>query len=446
VDKIFLQEISAMDAFTKERSHGRTGVADRQTENPVKKFKFLLLFSALLFLPIACAQLLVDQTGSAARPADIAVQYHVWFRIDSSCPSSDPLNDWFHWLALGTSDNGCNFKGGTSWLRDVSTTAYPLIGPYEGGAAEVVRWHIRLAKAAGITAFFVSTAPGASSAENTEFMNKMLTALRVAWEENFKIGLEAWMPITEAGGTSSSFYSLLKSNIETLTSSPYASALYKIDNLPVVWFVRWDNWDIDSNLVSDLINQKQAYYIWNGDRAITDINSMKSAITNGSKIAQAGIYNFPTTSGCAFHNDLSTQLDNYGLNGYLRFSHAYPYFDESGGGFPPGSARYCLSNNGALLADFLSESAQGSASLIIVESWNDFIERTGIEPGMDINPWQDTGQEEVFKGDPYRTLKQIAAWKGVTWQTPFLDCAIVDPLLQEHGVVECATAPHPPPP
>jgi hypothetical protein len=98
------------------------------------------------------------------------------------------------------------------------------------------------------------------------------------------------------------------------------------------------------------------------------------------------------------------------------------------------------------LANFLSESAEGNAALIIIESWNDFNERTAIEPGIDINPWQNTGQEEIYKGDPYRTLKQIAAWKGVTWQTPFLDCAIVDPLLREHGVVECATAPPPPQP
>ena len=76
------------------------------------------------------------------------------------------------------------------------------------------------------------------------------------------------MPITEAGGTSSSSDSLLKSNIETLTSSPYASALYKIDNLPVVWFVRWGDWDTDSNLVSNLINQRQAYFIWNGPDSI----------------------------------------------------------------------------------------------------------------------------------------------------------------------------------
>jgi hypothetical protein len=391
-----------------------------------------MLFFTLLFPFTACTQLLIDQTQSGARTADIAVQYHVWWRYYHNCPSSNPQVDWFHWVQFGSSDNACNFRGGTSWLRDASTTAYPLIGLYEGGDVEVVRWHIRVAKAAGITAFLATSVPGAPESENAEYMNKVLTMLRVASEENFKIGLEVWQPL----GKNADYYANLKSNIDSLTSSPYASAIYRIDNLPVVWLVLWSSWDTGANLVSNLFNQRRAYYIWSGDLTITEVNSIRSAITNGSKVAQVVDYNNGSTTGCFFRPDVSDRLDVNAANGYLLVSHAYPYMNTSGVEQPP---RYCLSNNGALLADFLSESTAGNARLIIIESWNDFIERHGIEPGMDINQWINWGQEQVYQGDPYRTLKQIAAWKGVEWHTPFLDCAIVDPVLQQQGMVECGT-------
>ena len=40
-------------------------------------------------------------------------------------------------------------------IRDIAASAYPLIGPYDSLEPEVVRWHIRLAKAAGIDGFLV---------------------------------------------------------------------------------------------------------------------------------------------------------------------------------------------------------------------------------------------------------------------------------------------------
>jgi len=431
-----------MDACTKDPSHGRTGLVDRQTENPVKKLKFSLLSFTLLFPLTACAQFLSDQTQSGARP-DILVQYHYWWKVPSSCPTANPPGDWKHWVQWWTSDDGCKFRGGTNWLREVSTTAYPIIGPYENGTnLEIFRWHIKLAKAAGITAFMVSPTPG-YHAENVDLVNKLLAMMRIAYEENFKIGFEMWMP--DASQYLADWYSDAKSNIDTFKASPYASVLYKVDSLVVVWFNLFARFDTDANLVSNLFNQKQAYYWFGGNQTMDEMNSMRNAITNGSKITQIADYNQGSPTGCAYYSgDVSDRLNIYGANGYLRVAHAFPYMDESGAHIT--NPRRCLSNNGAELANYFSEVITGNAAVAIVESWNDFLERTAIEPGMDINPWQNTGQEQIYKGDPYRTLKQIAAWKGVEWQTPFLDCAIVDHLLQEHGVVECATAPHPPPP
>src|SRR4026209_1070321 len=66
----------------------------------------------------------------------------------------------------------------TSWDR--AKTDFPLLGHYSSDNPEVMRQHIKWAKAAGINGFIVSW-------KSTERLNKRLTQLiQIADEENFK--------------------------------------------------------------------------------------------------------------------------------------------------------------------------------------------------------------------------------------------------------------------
>ena len=76
-------------------------------------------------------------------------------------------------------------KGGEKWRRDIwvgEPGAYPSIGPYHSGDPGVVRWHIRSAKAAGISAFLLFINRWKEESGLTDRL------LNLAHEEGFKIG------------------------------------------------------------------------------------------------------------------------------------------------------------------------------------------------------------------------------------------------------------------
>lgn len=76
-------------------------------------------------------------------------------------------------------------KGAEKWRRNIwvgEPGAYPSIGPYDSGDPEVVRWHIRSAKAAGIDAFLLFVNDWRRESGLTDRL------LNVAHQEGFKIG------------------------------------------------------------------------------------------------------------------------------------------------------------------------------------------------------------------------------------------------------------------
>ena len=403
----------------------------------LKRFGFLALFILVVFPLTACAQLFA-QSSSSARP-DILVQYHVWFRGNHTCPYID-WYDWHGWAPQDDSYDPCTTPYGPSWMRQIASVVYPYIGTYKSGP-ELYRWHIRLAKAAGITGFLVSVFPGnpaSCGGLESQLRANFMAMLQVAYEENFKIGFEGWVPIC---GTATDYYKNAQSEVDQALASPYASALFRINGLPVYWIVTWNGWDTWTNITNNLLNMRDVFWIVNGPQTQAKLNTARSALTNNAELTRTARYNFD--SDCNPLGDFSTQMSDLAANGFVVMTHGYPGFDERASPLMPG--RHCGWNNYVVLNDYLDAAQSGGANYIILESWNDATEWTNLEPAIDIKQYRDLGQETLYQGDPYRTLKQIAAWKGVTWQTPYLDCAIVDPLLVKHGVVQCGTPTAAPP-
>lgn len=377
--------------------------------------KYLLILSFILY-PLSLSAM------------DIIGQYHL--NVSTAvCPDGD----WAQWVNTGelSGQNACTFIGGTTWHRQTSTVSYPLIGPYTGGGADLSRWQIRLAKAAGYTGFLVSVFPGSSAAENTLLMDRFLVMLQVASEENFKLGLEFWEPL----GTNANYYAQAKTSIDRALASPYASALYKINNLPVVWFDYFHDWDSIASLTSNLLNTRQVFWMIGGTgTSIADLNSM--TLTNGAEKTTVEHYNYATTTGCGFHGGLTSRLNSLGAAGYKKISHTYPGYNnkvEHPGG------NFCLrGTNNDILTNWNTESLAATADVGIIESWNDFRESTFMEPGISSIPYRNVGQEDVFSGDPYKPLKKVASMKGVTWVTPQLRCSILDPVMV--GITSCVSA------
>ena len=76
-------------------------------------------------------------------------------------------------------------RAAEKWRRDIwvgEPGAYPSIGPYNSGDPEVMRWHIRSAKAAGVSAFLLFVNRWREESGLTDRL------LNIAHEEGFKIG------------------------------------------------------------------------------------------------------------------------------------------------------------------------------------------------------------------------------------------------------------------
>lgn len=382
-------------------------------------------------------------TVSQSKGVDVVAQYNVWHRTPAGCPANDPNNAWFHWAWWSQSDNPCNFLGGTSWLRDTSAGAYPMIGPYRSNSEEVFRWHIRLAKAAGVSAFMASTHPGAG-ADGDEFIANFLVLLKVASEEGFKVGIETWIP--ESTGVAG-FYAGVKSHIDQAVASPYNGALYRINGLPAVWFRFWTWWDSMVNLKNNLLNTRQVFWVIEGPMNFDEMATVTP--TNGAQITQVAHFNYPSTSGCQYYSGYSNYVSDYLgqliAHGYKPISHGYPSFEEQSIANEPGRTppRSCNGGGGQLLGELFQQSTNGGAEAVFIESWNDFTEMTMIEPGVDIQQWRNLGQQQIYFGDAYKPIKQVAGFKGITFQAPPVPCSIVDPAIVATEFVEC-TGPIPP--
>ena len=104
--------------------------------------------------------------------------------------------------------------------------AQPLIGYYDSDDPKVVRWHIRLAKAAGIDAFLVSWWGGANIS-GTAFEKVILP---VAAEEKFKVAL-----CSELAQFHHDVQVLARQTSDVLRKTKDSPAYLRVDGKPVVY-------------------------------------------------------------------------------------------------------------------------------------------------------------------------------------------------------------------
>jgi hypothetical protein len=110
-------------------------------------------------LAILCLVLLVSCAnrggkGEMARKKPLLLSvYYTWYAT-----ADGPHGVWAGWQSASEgllAPDGCDPSRivRSPDIRDISSCAYPLIGLYDSTDPEVVRWHIRLAKAVGVDAF-----------------------------------------------------------------------------------------------------------------------------------------------------------------------------------------------------------------------------------------------------------------------------------------------------
>jgi len=370
------------------------------------------------------------QSAAFGQTPGVYVQYQIWYSR-GECPTDRPQVTWAHWSWWSSVDDPCTVATGLPWMRNISSPGYPLIGPYASDSPHLLRWHMRLAKAAGIDGFLVSVFPAIEPA----FFRRFELMLRIAVQENFKIGLEGWTP-DSAARVGPWRAETMRYIDHFANQSPHRKALLRIDGKPVFWF----NFSARTQAIDEIaafFDSVEALWIFSGVMSLDEERELNSRLTRSAAVRQID-YNFPTEQGFDVNQNFRREVRNKLEHGLYAFSHGFPGYDEQViSNKKERTRRYGLRNDGQTLRDYLRSARDSGAHGVIVSSWNEWAEMSVIEPGFDALFRAAEPREEVYGSDPYAVLKIIAEFTGVAWKAPDLPCHIVDRLLIKHRILRC---------
>jgi hypothetical protein len=347
---------------------------------------------------------LVAQTN---KPLVLAF-YHPWYGTPEGS-----AKQWYKWDSFRFPDRYRPERIKENARHDIASGDYPLIGPYDQGDAEVVRWHFRLAKAAGIDGFLCSwwkfkEHSSAWGDWQSDLFEKVL--LPIAKEEDFKVGV-----IDECAHYVRNFDQLLWRITNNLPRMAMHPAYLRIKGQPA-WFVYqvWDDWlnaDQAERYVS-LAEASAGDVFWMFDKLKAESNERGTRMFVRPEWLKIGkIDCFGTYSYFGHHRETNAAV--------IRKLYADFVFDVHRAGksaelpFLPGHDNTAVApapyvvprTDGATLRTFLAAIDSAKPDIAVVCSFNEWLEMTQIEPSGN---WK----------DPYLYLKIIAQWRGKEWQEP----------------------------
>lgn len=383
-----------------------------------------------------------DNAGTSVRPSasiglatggrkvPLLAHYYTWYSTGFG-----PSGVWSHWgkdkpgllAPKGTDPTRVWFEEG---LRDIASSAYPLIGPYESANREVVRWHIRLAKAARIDAFLVDWwGPGGWQNPPALTYDAFLNAvLPVAEEEGFKICLFDELPQFHQD-----FDQVTEWAAEYLDRFRRSPAYLHIEGEPVYAIYQlWEGrmtpddcrrminrveakvggvyWIVDKmrcRLCEGMPNNRELFFPdeW---LAVKEID----ALMGYSTFANIRVHEYADLR--ILFSRLVQQAHQHGKKALLPLhpGHNNSKFNDDPYVMPR--------NSGETFRGYIRASLEAGADMVAVTSFNEWPETTIIEPSL---TWP----------DPYLYLKILAEHSGSEWALPPLPpLEVLDPLIRTH--------------
>jgi len=331
----------------------------------------ILIVAALLLVPM------VRLHAAESKPALWAV-YYAWYQTGGKSSM---------WTVDGTTKP--------------RSKAEPLIGYYSSDNPDVVRWHIRLAKAAGIEAFLVSWWGGGLTGTALE---KVI--LPIAAEEKFKVAM-----CSELAQFHHDVKKLAPHMAETLKRMKDSSAYLRVDGKPVVYLYQVP-------FAPKLTPATYAELQRGVEAEVGPVYWMLDKVTNeGDRglnfphewlkipaIPMFGFYGTFSIKRIWKYDDLAPHytrlVQQAHAAGKKVFLPAHPGLDNSGIQSP----HFIIPrDDGATLRGYLRAITDAGADVALLTSWNEWPETTVIEPS---SSWP----------DPYRYLRILAEWRGVPFE------------------------------
>jgi len=363
--------------------------------------------SILVVLPL----LLWGCTHGAERSKPMLfANYYTWYSTGTG-----PNQTWTHWVRHPIAEEMAKEAKRTGKVveklesKDIASVFWPLAGLYNSDDREIVRWHIRLAKAAGIDAFLVDwwgpnnwgLVPGLTL---NAFENAVLP---IAAEEGFKVALLDepinFRPLHESQEWAATYLKKYKDN----------PAYLKMDGKPVYYIYQVP---FNPGLTPEKFAELRAYV----EERVGPVHWIVDAISNSDgnfripepwrPVEGIGAFSFYGTFSIFQAHTYGQLVDRYAL--VVQQAHAagkrmlvpvHPGHDNLKEGNPK---HYEMPRrDGQTFRDYLRAATDAGADYVMVTSFNEWPESTVIEPSAS---WK----------DPYQYLKILADWKGVEFKKP----------------------------
>ena len=357
-----------------------------------------------------------DELPTPRQKPPLFAVYYTWYST-----AVGPHGKWSSWGQPTPSllrPAGCDPDKfvGPDRLRDISSCEYPLIGPYDSDDPEVVRWHLRLAKAAGIDAFLVDwwgpggwqKAPGLTQ----DAFEKVV--LPIAEEEGFKVCL-----FDETAQFVKDFAQVKAWAADYLAKYQHSPAYLKIDGQPV--------YVIYQVPFAPRLTPEQATELHNFVEArVGPVYWIVDKIATGSDPATGAFQAFVVNEEWLALDwvDAFCGYGTFAVQRQIEYRQIAPRFavfatlaNERGHRVlvpvHPGHDNRKLQEkpwvmprrDGQTLRDFLLAAEDAPADYLLLTSFNEWPETTVVEPAR---TW----------ADPYQYLRVLAEWKGVAFRPP----------------------------
>ena len=334
---------------------------------------------------LALFSLLYPAAVRAERPArpPVYAAYYVWYSTGTG-----PHQKWVHW---GEPDKP-------------TSAARPLIGPYDSDDRNVVRWHVRVAKAAGLSGFFVSWwGPGRTDSAFAK------AVLPIAEEEGFKVAL-----MDETAQFQRDWPDVKQRLAASLAKYKDSPAYLKIDGEPVCYLYQVA---ADPRLtpqtfreLAEFVEAKVGPVYWIVDKIANPDNHFQIPRAWLADPRPASAYAFYATFSIFRTWDYDSLLARYKPvvaaahdAGLKMMVPVHPGHDNRGTGNK--DAFVIPRDDGATLRGYFRAATDSGADLILLTSWNEWPETTVVEPS---SSWD----------DPYRYLKIVAEFNGLEFRKP----------------------------
>lgn len=354
-------------------------------------------------MPLAAA-------GTSSGPMLLA-NYYTWYATGSG-----PHATWTHWVRHDVADRMKREAERSGEVveqlgpGEIASVNWPLAGLYDSDDPEIVRWHIRLAKAAGIDAFLVDWW-GPGDWQRVPKLTKIAfenVVLPIAAEEGFQVAL-----LDETAQFRSNWDEVKAWAVRYLNRYKDHPGYLKVEGKPVYYLyqVPFDP-SLTPEKFEDLRSHVEARVgpvYWIVDAIANDEGNFR--IPEHWRAAKGiGALSFYGTFSIFreyAYGDLAPRYrrvaEQARAAGKKMVLPVHPGHDNAREGNP---SRFEMPRrDGETLRGYLRAATEARADFVMVTSFNEWPETTVVEPS---SSWS----------DPYQYLKILAEWKDIEFKTP----------------------------